>query len=114
MIKCSPFEAEKDENQAFVRQNLHNYYDKFKHRKPNLNIGDTVRISIEKGKFAKGYDPRFAEEVYKILNINTNLPFPVYVLTNFKGDEELEGNFYEFELVKVNQEFFKIKKFERT
>ena len=52
--------------------------------------------------------------MYKILNINTNLPFPVYVLTNFKGDEELEGNFYEFELVKVNQEFFKIKKFERT
>ena len=40
MIKCSPFEAEKDKNQILVRQNLHNYYVKFKTRKPNLNIGD--------------------------------------------------------------------------
>ena len=57
MIKCSPFEAEKDENQDLVCRNLHNYYDRFKTRKPDLNIGDAFRISIEKEKFAKGCNP---------------------------------------------------------
>ena len=78
MVKCSPFEVEKDENQDLVCRNLHNYYDRFKTRKPDLNIGDAFRISIsiEKEKFAKGYNPCFAGKVYKILHINTNLPFP--------------------------------------
>ena len=30
------------------------------------------------------------------------------MLTNFEGDEELEGNFHKFELIKVNQELKKL------
>jgi len=35
---------------------------------------------------------------------------PMYMLSNFRGDEILKGSFYEFELVKVTGDVFRVEK----
>jgi hypothetical protein len=107
-----PNDAIKPENIDNVLSNLNKYYKISidSKRKPKYKIGDLVRILEKRSKFARGYQPYFSEEVFKIKNILTNLPQPRYVLSDFDNQEEIIGSFYEAEITKSEHEEFKIEK----
>lgn len=84
-----------------------------KKQKPNLAAGDHVRISKEKGLFAKGFERNWSREIFKIRRIQPR-DRVVYELTDL-ADEPIEGTFYQIELQKVNlPESFKIDKIIRV
>ena len=77
-------------------------------RNPIFKVGDHVRISKYKIIFAKGYAPNWSEEVFVVNKIKNTVPW-TYVINDFNG-EEINGSFYEKELLKTNQEQFRIEK----
>lgn len=80
--------------------------------KPKLKVGATVRISKEKGTFAKGYETNWSKEVFVVHRVNALMPLPMYTLVDLKG-EQVVGQFYEYELQKVtirDNHLFKIDK----
>jgi hypothetical protein len=108
----SPNDAIQEKNYKAVSKNLEKYYDSKnkKSKKPQYKIGDFVRIREKRQTFARGYHPYFTEEIFKISQVLTNLAFPRYVITNYAGDEEIKGTFYESELTLTNLETFKVEK----
>ena len=64
-----------------------------------FSVGDSVRIARSKGVFGKGYLPNFTEELFKIRARINSTP-PSYRIEDL-GKEEIQGIFYEPELVKV-------------
>jgi len=68
-------------------------------QKPKYSIGDAVRIAKEKGKFDKGYEYRFHEQVFTVGKVIRH-PIPVYTLKEENG-EPVVGKFYESELSKA-------------
>lgn len=110
MIGMSPTEADKSENTYLVRAQHELNYMKHKRKNPKLKKGQLVRISKLKGPFARGFKPNYREEIFKIHRTSTRLPYPTYTLQSYDGDEILEGNFYQSELIPVNEpELFKIE-----
>ena len=109
MIKLSPLQAEKPENSLKVRHENEKRYVKVRRRKPRYKVGQEVRISIQKGKFTRGYNPQQNEEVFKIKTISTTLPIPLYTLQSYDGDETIEGDFYAHELTAVTKDTFVIE-----
>ena len=67
---------------------------KFKFR-----LGDTVRITIYKHIFVKGYIQNWTREVYTVTERHGSNP-PTYTIIDLAG-EEIKGRFYEQELQKV-------------
>jgi hypothetical protein len=108
----SPNNAYKQKNKKKVLENLEKYYKASvqKKRKPVLKVGDTVRIKLKRDTFHRGYNPYFSEEVFKVLEVKTNLPQPRYKLTDFNGGEVIGGTFYERELTKAEHQDFKVEK----
>ena len=39
---------------------------------PKINEGDMVRVNIKKNKFAKGHEPNWSRERYKVVGIKGN------------------------------------------
>ena len=62
-------------------------------------IGDTVRISMTKKSFRKGYDAKWTEEIFKISSIEKTTPI-TYRLSDLQGDF-IKGTFYTQELQRV-------------
>lgn len=111
MIGTTPHIAETDPNSHIqISKNLAKYYDKIKPRKAKFEIGDVVRIRHLEGKFDRGYNERAKVEMFKIKEIRTNLKQPLYVLTDYSGNETIKGSFYQHELVKVTGENFRVEK----
>ena len=79
-----------------------------------FDVGDKVRISKHKHIFVKGYLPNFTEEIFTVTKCIARDP-PVYRLQDYNG-EDIEGVFYEHELVKTikEDEIFKIEKILKT
>ena len=75
---------------------------------PKFKVGDRVRISKYKNIFAKGYTPKWSEEVFVIKKVNNTVPW-TSIINDLHG-EEITGTFYEKELQKTNQEEFRIEK----
>ena len=75
---------------------------------PKFKVGDRVRISKYKNIFAKGYMPNWSEKVFIIKKVKNTVPW-TYVINDLNG-EEITGTFYEEELLKTNQEEFRIEK----
>ena len=75
------------------------YADLLVKQKPKYSIGDSVRIAKEKGKFDKGYEYRFHEQVFTVDKVIRH-PIPVYTLKEENG-EPVVGKFYESELSKA-------------
>jgi transposase InsO family protein len=71
-------------------------------KKPNLRVGDSVRISKAKSVFDKGYLPNWTSEIFKIVEVLERRTPPVYILEDVAG-EKLKGTFYEQELQKVDK-----------
>lgn len=108
----SPNNAFKSKNHIKVLINLEKKYRKSLSLKqiPKYKKGDTVRVREIRSKFARGYHPYFSEEIFKIKNVLTNLPQVRYILTDFTGEEEIKGSFYEREITLCKITTFKIEK----
>ena len=112
MIGMSPAEAELPGRTYHIRRKQELHYSKIKRKKPKYKISQTVRISIMKEKFDRGFAPQFIEEIFKIKSISTHLPKPTYELETLEQDETLEGNFYESELRPwMSQNYLSLKRF---
>lgn len=110
-IKMSPNQAEQKENRTLLINNVTLYYEKAlnKRKDPSFKVGDTVSIQKLRNVFAKGYDQVFTDELFKIGELHTKLPIPMYSLTDYNGEEKIEGRFYENELQRANYEVFKVE-----
>jgi hypothetical protein len=65
-----------------------------------FNVGQHVRISKEKMKFAKGYEQNFSTEIFRIVKVIERRPRPVYELEDLNGTL-IDGQFYQEELSPV-------------
>ena len=112
MIKTSPKEAEKPSNYEKVRKQNFLNWSKVKKKKPKLKKGDFVRVSLQKDPFFRKFHQQFNEEVYKVKKVNTHLLKPLYTLEDFYGKELIEGEFYEYELTRIEltHKTFKVEK----
>ena len=66
---------------------------------PELQVGDSVRISKARRAFKKGYLPQWSEEIFTISKRQRTQPM-TFMLKDWAG-EELKGSFYAQELQKV-------------
>ena len=77
--------------------------------KPKFKVGDKVRISKYKRKiFDKGYTPNRTEEIFLVDKIQSTNPI-TYRLKDL-NNEEIQGSFYEPELLNAKQDVFRIEK----
>ena len=107
-IKLTPVEASKKKNHGLVYFNLYGDIEASK-QKTKFKIGDEVRISKYKRKvFDKGFTPNWTEEVFTVDKIQYTNPI-TYKLKDLRG-EDIQGSFYEPELLKAEQEIFRIDK----
>ncbi len=68
--------------------------------KPKFKVGDQVRISKTNTPFEKGYKPRYSREIFGIAKVFNTDPI-TYNISDLSG-EEIQGKFYEKELVLQN------------
>ena len=107
-IKMTPIEASKKKNEGIVYFNLYGDMDQVT-SKPKFKIGDKVRISKYKRKgYDKGYTPNWTEELFTIDNIQYTNRI-TYKIKDLRG-EDIQGSFYEPELLKAKQDVFRIDK----
>ena len=107
-IKMTPTEASKKKNKGTVYFNL---FGNLTHSSslPKFQVGEKVRISKFKRKlFDRGYTENWSEEVFIIDKIQYTNPI-TYKLKDL-NNEKIKGSFYEPELLKANQEIFRIDK----
>ena len=104
----TPVEASKKKNENAVYYNMYGDMEQLS-SKPELKVGDKVRISKYKTKvFDKGYTPNWTEEIFLIDQIQSTNPI-TYRLKDL-NDEKIQGSFYEPELLKAKQDVFRIDK----
>lgn len=97
-IRMAPNEVtEKCETELLRRVN--NFKKKYSIKKSKLQVGDSVRISKEKGIFEKGYQPNWSTEIFKIRNVQPTIP-RTFELEDFNKEPVL-GSFYIEELQKT-------------
>ena len=105
--KMSPTEASKKKNQGTVYFNLYGNLKPLA-TKPKYKIGDKVRISkYKRPVFDKRYTPNWTEEIFVIDKIQHTNP-ATYKLKDL-NNEEIKGSFYEPELLKADQDIFRIE-----
>lgn len=68
-----------------------------------FNVGDTVRISKQKGTFEKGYKTNWTEEFFKVYRVVKHRRPIVYMLEDVEG-EKILGTFYTEELQKITKD----------
>ena len=105
-IKMTPVEASKKKNESTVYFNLYGDMEQLS-SKPRFKIGDKVRISkYERKVFDK--DTHLIGLVDKIQSTN-----PITNRLKDLNKEEIQGSFYEPELLKAKQDIFRIDKVSR-
>lgn len=85
---------------------LGNLYMKFaleKPKKPKFALNDTVRLSLKKLTFQKGYIANYSDEIFKIYAVYTTFPVVSYKLQDSAG-RILDGSYVEGELVAANEQ----------
>ena len=104
----TPVEASKKKNEGTVYFNLYGDMEQLS-SKPKFKVSDKVRISkYKRSGFDKGCTPNWTEEIFIIDKIQYTNPI-TYKLKDL-NDEEIEGSFYEPELLKAKQDVFRIDK----
>ena len=79
--------------------------------KPNLRVGDKVRLQKKHRPFKKGYLPGWTEEVFSVSNVKKG-PLPLYKVVEWDGTP-IQGTFYEQDLQKVQldeKSLFRVEK----
>ena len=90
-VRMTPSEASLSKNEGQVYHNLYGaIHVSFPEAK--YDVGDKVRISKQKGKFEKGYTPRWTEEIFEIDKVQYTNP-ETYKIKDLNG-EEIDGSFY--------------------
>ena len=69
--KIKPLDAAKKENHLWVNWHLQNNATKDR-KYPNINEGDVVRVNIKNNNCAKGHEPNWSRERYKVVAIKGN------------------------------------------
>ena len=112
IIHMSPIDAEKNTNNQHLQLNLiqQNQVDKIKPKQPSLRIGTYVRIAKQKGKFSRSYDEQTVQEIFRIRKVDVTKKIPLYYLSDYYGNEDLVGGFYDFELTPVKTNVFRVEK----
>ena len=101
-------EANKKSNAGTVCFNLYGDMGQVT-SKPKFKVGGKVRISkYKRNVFDKGYTPNWTEELFIIDKIQYTNPI-TYKLKDLRG-EDIQGSFYEPELLKARQDVFRIDK----
>ena len=100
-IKMKPSQVRrKDENVVWRR--LYGDGERNQNRKQSFKTGDTVRIAKWKGDFAKGYEPNWTEEEFKMQEVfDGQHPKKVYKIEDTAG-EPILGKFYPEQLQKID------------
>ena len=75
---------------------------------PKFKVGDRVKISKYKKKFAKGHTQNWSEDVFVMGKIKNTVLW-TYLISDLNGEPNT-GIFYEKELQKTSQEKFRIEK----
>ena len=100
----SPQQAEMLSNHSLVRfynaRKWIKHYPIKKGRKAKFSVGDTVRITLLKNAFSRGYSRQRPLEKYKIRKIDDSKPYILYHLESAKTGEEIRGAFYSNEIVR--------------
>jgi len=60
--------------------------------KPRFRVGQNVRISKEKTKFAKGGEQNYSTEVFRIIKVIRRTPRPAYELEDL-NQKVIDGQF---------------------
>jgi predicted amino acid dehydrogenase len=68
--------------------------------KLKIRVGQHVRISKEKMKFAKSREQNYTTEIFKVRKVVHRIPLPGFEIKDLRG-QEIEGQFYSEELVPV-------------
>jgi hypothetical protein len=107
-IGFTPLDARKPANYQQVFKNL--YYKKVqqKLKNPKFQVGDKVRLAIQKDRFEKAYIINWSDRIYTIKEVRKTIP-PTYTVQDERGNEH-KGTFYEQELQKNKDERFRIEK----
>ena len=84
------------------------YNEESDEKDPKFKVNDNVRISKYKNIFAKGYAPKWSEEIFVVKKTKNTVPW-TYVISDLNG-EEIVGSFYEKELQNTNQKELRIEK----
>ena len=108
-IGMSPNDAIKPENYAQVFDKQYSRTKSKMSKKPLLDVGDKVRISLHKRYFEKGATANWSEEIFEIAEVMKNYNPVVYKLKDL-ADENIEGGFYREQLQKTDQEIYRIDK----
>ena len=95
-IGCAPSSVTK-KNESEIWEHL--YSEEPQPSKQLYKAGEKVRISKEKGILEKGYRANYSEEIFIVKEILNRVP-TTYKLCDTQG-EEIEGVFYNEELVRV-------------
>ena len=99
---------QKNNNKGLVYFNLYGDMETLK-QKPKFKKRDKVRISkYKRNVFDKGYTPNWTEEVFTVDKIQYTNPI-TYKLKDLRG-EDIQGSFYELELLEAKQDVFRIDK----
>jgi len=68
--------------------------------KAEFRVGQHVRVSREKMKFAKSAEHNFSTEIFRITKVIERRPRPLYELEDLNGSP-IGGQFYQEELTRV-------------
>lgn len=111
IIRMSPEKAELAHNRNKVIEAMSIYTQKAQSQKKKIefSVGDQVRLMRDKNKFNRGYHPTFTDEVFRVKNILSHLPVPMYEVEEWDGTP-IEGNFYAEELSLVLGDVFKVER----
>lgn len=109
MLRMSPIQAEQPKNwERLADQHARNRAkrSKLKKKSPKFNVGQEVRISLEKSVFTRGYDVSFTHQRYIVKEVIQHRKLPAYVLANEKG-ELVKGRFREHQLTAINTPYYR-------
>jgi hypothetical protein len=108
----TPNEAEKSGNRGKVLCALNLHYSKALNAKkePTLSVGQTVRVAKLRDKMTRGYQERFNQEHFKIVEVLTRQPVVMYKLQSMNNHEIVEGGFYKNELQVIDGDVFKVER----
>eukprot|EP00732_Lithocolla_globosa_P000005 Lithocolla_globosa_v1_NODE_1_length_16663_cov_42.954359.p5 type:complete len:364 gc:universal NODE_1_length_16663_cov_42.954359:10846-9755(-) len=108
-IKMTPTNASKKKNETKVYENLYGKERQKPHKPPQYDVGQHVRIPIQRSIFSKGTEVGWTPEIFIINGVKPTNPV-TYTIKDEVG-EEIQGSFYEQELNPVNEsEYDKIEK----
>ena len=81
-------------------QRMNSLWAKIPEGRVKFKVGNLVRITKEKVKFAKRYEQTFSTEIFRVAQVILRVRQTVYELT-YMQNRPIEGQFYNYELVKV-------------